>query len=103
MKTDTTPKNPQEASSESPSTLCYAVRYANSDKLSHPPKDSAVFEIVGAGYIAFGSHTGCRCGKALGCTFDNSWNEWGYSGGVMDRKEMERLRDHLTAILEHNV
>ena len=96
-------QNNQAAVSQSQSPSCYAVRIPNKNRLSNPPENSAVFEITGAGFIAFGSNTNHQCGKSIGCAFDNSWNEWGYSGGVMDRKEMERLRDHLTAVLEHNV
>jgi hypothetical protein len=64
-----------------------------------PPRNSIVFEVRGAGWIAFGANALSRTGKAIGCTVDPSWTKYGYSGGVMDRAEMIKLRDHLTAIL----
>ena len=67
---------------------------------SLPDSYSEVFEVVGAGFVAFGESTGCRCGTATGCGVAASWGKWGYYGGVMDVSEMERLRDFLNERLQ---
>lgn len=65
-----------------------------------PSDGDLILEVPGAGWIAFGNNAGCRCGRATGCTVDPSWSQFGYSGGVMDRSDMRKLRDHLTELLK---
>lgn len=67
----------------------------------YPPDGHVLFKVVGAGFLAISENIGHLCGDADGCSIQPSWSKYGYSGGVMDRKEMERLRDHLTVILKH--
>lgn len=62
-----------------------------------------VLPVVGAGHIAVGQNTGSRCGAAVGVEIEVSWTKYGYSGGVMDRKDVAALRDYLTALLEGSV
>lgn len=61
---------------------------------SSPRKDAFVVEIVGAGWLALSPN--CSCGHADGIAVDPSWSPHGYSGGVMDIKDMIAMRNWLT-------
>ena len=65
-------------------------------------ENHACFEVVGAGQLAFGNSAKNRCGGAVGVSADCGWSRWEFSGGVMDRSEMIRLRDHLDSLLNTN-
>lgn len=59
------------------------------------------FEVQGAGFVRVGSNPYSRTGDAKGVHFSCSWGRAGVEyGGVMDRVEMERLRDHLDDMLK---
>lgn len=68
-------------------------------KTTEAPPDCTLFEVQGAGEIAFSNNIKHATGTASGCLVEPSWSAYGFSGGVMDRKEMKRLRDHLDALL----
>lgn len=65
----------------------------------NPPNDSTIFEVQGAGAIAIGNNLNWICAQAKGAQFEVSWSRSGFSGGVMDKKEMLRLRNHLNEVL----
>lgn len=79
-----------------------AIRFAVSwrDAPSTPRLGSLVTEVVGAGWLEFGGSTKCCCGDAVGVVVNCSWSQFGYSGGVMDRRAVLELRDFLTKCLD---
>lgn len=63
----------------------------------HP--SATLFRVAGAGAVAVSNGT-ARTGKAVGLSIDCSWSRHEMSGGVMDRPDVEKFRDWLTAWLE---
>ena len=68
----------------------------NIDKLN-----STQFEVVGAGQVQLSNVAGWKCGKTVGVSFNVSWTNHGMCGGVMDRSEMIKLRDHLNSLIDN--
>lgn len=64
------------------------------------PSGQAAFNVAGAGTFLLGQWP-CLTGGACGLSFDVSWGKYGYSGGVIDRKELTALRDYINAYLEN--
>ena len=58
------------------------------------------FEVVGAGRVQLSGPAWWRCGQAVGVSFEVSWTRYGMTGGVMDRSEMQKLRDYLNELLD---
>ena len=81
-----------------PDAGCYTV--TNHLGLESRPRSTEhVFAVSGAGWIAIGATAKNRCGTAFGVSVECSWSKYGYSGGVMDRSDMARLRDLLSELL----
>jgi hypothetical protein len=53
------------------------------------------FDVPGAGKIQIGKEPSAITGGAEGFGFGVEWGQYGYSGGVIDKKEAVRLARHI--------
>lgn len=65
-----------------------------------PSIGSLVLPVPGTGgHIEF-EQGHSMCGGAKGISISSSWARYGYSGGVLDRRDVIELRDYLTQWLD---
>lgn len=77
--------------------LYYLLRKINLRYPEIPQKDSIVFKVPGAGYVAISEAPNWQTGGVTGFDFAVSWGKHGYAGGVLGRQEAERLVAILSA------
>lgn len=53
------------------------------------------FDVPGAGKIQISNEPTSMTGGAVGFSFGVEWGQYGYSGGVIDKKEAVRLARHI--------
>lgn len=58
-------------------------------------ENNEYFEVPGAGKIQISKEPTSMTGGAIGFSFGVEWGQYGYSGGVIDKKEAVRLARHI--------
>ena len=69
------------------------------DGASDMGETATAFHVAGAGYLAFDDSSCATTGNAVGISVKCGWARHGNTGGVMDIKEVQALRDLLAAWL----
>jgi len=67
-----------------------------------PDPECEQFEVAGAGILQFNFDVFARCGKSAGIPVDCGWSKFGMSGGVMDVRDLIRLKNHIVGYLSNH-
>lgn len=70
---------------------------------SCPSIGSFVAHVRGAFNVEFEQTQAVHCGGAVGMSVNFGRTQYGYSGGVLDRTDVRRLRDFLTEWLDRSL